>query len=89
MSERVNLLLLFSALLSALTGVGGAVRGGPAPVAVTRVAEQATVAGTAKVRAAQRPSLPAPALTMAPKATALPIWRLAPFAPRYFGRRRE
>ena len=56
MSAGVNLLLLFSALLSALTGVTGSVRGhAPAEQAAT-LRSAAAVAPAARVAAATRPA---------------------------------
>lgn len=88
MSACVKLLLLLSAMLSALTGVGAGARPAPVAVACARAAENA-----ASVRRT------APVVTAVPTAT-LPVlaalltisgatWRLAAAAPLFLSRRRE
>ncbi|KQT33318.1 hypothetical protein ASG29_04440 [Sphingomonas sp. Leaf412] len=83
----MNLLLLLSALLSALTGVGGSVR---QPQVAQAVAQQARVsAPRVAVAPAARPvaALPVPAVqTIAPVVRA---FALAAIAPLYATRRRE
>lgn len=88
MSGTVNLLLLLSALLSALTGVGASAR---QPQVAQAVAQQAGVAHAAARRAvpAHRPVVGPPALAglaAAPLATA---WRLVAAIPLFASRRRE
>lgn len=88
MSVSVNLLLLLSALLSALTGVGAGVRPAQAAVAVSRVAETSVSVSRIAPSASTRPT---PALPTRADITAItgPAWRLASAAPLYLGRRRE
>jgi hypothetical protein len=83
----VNLLLLLSALLSALSGMGQAVRGGRAPQTVcATVAARRTTA--APRRATRRP---VPPLLRAFEAIlpALAVLGLTPAQPIFAGRRRE
>lgn len=88
MSVPVNLLLLLSALLSALTGAGAGVRPAQAAVAVSRAAESAASVDRA---ASISPARPAFALPMRASVARIdgPAWRLAPTAPLYLSRRRE
>jgi hypothetical protein len=87
MSARVNLLLLLSALLSALSGVGASARAAQVPQAV---AAQAPAGRTAQRRAAAvrpaaaRLTLSTSAAAPLARALALPAW-----APLYASRRRE
>lgn len=85
----MNLLLLFSALLSALTGVGSAAR---APAAAQTVSAQVTAAAAAAqvaaVRIAQRPQQAVAALRAVAGGLALPALRLQ-VTPLYASRRRE
>jgi hypothetical protein len=81
MSAGVNLLLLFSALLSALSGIGASVRG---PVAAQAARAQQPVAAAPRVAPAptMRPSLalPRPTTTLegsrlsAPPVARIPLW---------------
>lgn len=87
MSDRVNVLLLLSALLSALTGVGAGVRATQPAVAVTQPAVAAQT-GRAVVRAAARPAIVLPRLATLGAVIGV-AWRLAPAAPLFLGRRRE
>ena len=85
----MNLLLLLSALLSALTGVGGGVRG---QQAVQAVAERSvTVAASARVaRAATiRPLAAVPTPASQAPGVALAVFALRPVAPIFASRRRE
>lgn len=85
----VTLLLLLSALLSALTGAGPDVRAPQAAVAISRAAESVVAPATrpAQVSGAPVAALPKPVdLAVLP---ARPAWRLAPAAPLYLSRRRE
>lgn len=86
MSACVNLLLLLSALLSALSGVGIGSRVPPA-VAVERIAETAPT-NRVCVRTATRPRATPFRLT-ALLAVFGSAWRIAPAAPRFLNRRRE
>lgn len=87
MSRRVNLLLLLSALLSALTGVTGSVRARDVPQAV---AAQARTGEVARRRAvATRPAAVRPALAASAAAPAARAFTLRAIAPLYASRRRE
>ena len=88
MSKRVNLLLLLSALLSALTGVGGGVRPAQAAVAVSRVAETAVSVARIAPNAAVRPAFALPTRAAVASIDGA-AWALAPAAPLYLSRRRE
>lgn len=83
--RHMNLLLLFSALLSALTGVN--VGGGRVPVAAEQVVRAGTVAVAAAVapQGTARPANPvAPlaALLSAGSLVRLPVVAIAPYASR-------
>jgi hypothetical protein len=62
MSRCVNLLLLLSALLSALVGAQAGSRPAQLAVAVARTADAAEVARPARERIAARPAMPLPKL---------------------------
>ncbi|MGR6327618.1 hypothetical protein ACU5AX_00985 [Sphingomonas sp. XXL09] len=83
----MNLLLLLSALLSALTGVGSA---GRAPAAAQEISAQVTAAAAQvrAVRAARRPQSAKLTVAMVRAAAALPVLAVAT-APLYASRRRE
>ena len=87
MSGRVNLLLLLSALLSALTGVGGSARQAPVAQAIAQQGRAAIVSAVRKFAA--RPVQPLATLVVSsapPRATPLPpVSR----EPAYASRRRE
>ena len=87
-SAAMNLLLLLSALLSALTGIGGSVRA-PEPAQAVAVAAVGRIAASvAPARAAARPANTPPALTAV--LAAAPVAPLAFRAvPRWIDRRRE
>ena len=84
---RMNLLLLLSALLSALTGIGGSVR---SPDVAQAVAGQAMVAEAAAVRRVAPTERPADTLPMA-RRIAVPVtsWALPPAQSIWATRRRE
>ncbi len=88
MSTCVNLLLLLSALLSALTGVGTGARPAQVAVAVTRAADAAAEIRQPAPSARARPAvaLPTPASVAFIDGSA---WHLAPAVPPYLSRRRE
>lgn len=88
MSVPVNLLLLLSALLSALTGVGAGVRPAQAAVAVSRVADTAVSASRIAASPSTQPVFALPDRADVASITG-PVWRLAPAAPLYLSRRRE
>jgi hypothetical protein len=83
----MNLLLLLSALLSALTGIGGSVR---SPDVAQAVAERSVAVAAAVVRRAVQTHRPA---NVAPIATRIPMacaaWTLSPARAIWTGRRRE
>jgi hypothetical protein len=85
----VNLLLLLSALLSALTGVGGVARAGQAPVAVSRTAEITARAPISRAAIAGRPIATLPSLPTLAVAFELPAPRLSAAVPLWLNRRRE
>jgi hypothetical protein len=87
MSARVNLLLLLSALLSALTGVGASVRAAEVPQAVATQARAGEVAQRRAV--ATRPVATSPTLTASARAPIVHVLALEPAAPLYATRRRE
>ncbi|MBJ6121027.1 hypothetical protein [Sphingomonas mollis] len=84
----MNLLLLLSALLSAITGIGGSVR---APDAVQVTAGQAAVAVAQSIcpRAAHRPVQGIAPLAAMAAAIVTPAWSVAPSQPLWASRRRE
>lgn len=88
MSAHVNLLLLLSALLSALTGVGGTAR---QPQVAQAVAQQARAAATVAARATaeHRPVAVPLALAILAAAPLALSWRIAASVPAYASRRRE
>jgi hypothetical protein len=83
----MNLLLLLSALLSALTGIGGSVR---SPEVAQAVAGQSVAVAAATVRHAMPTHRPA---NVAPPATRIAMacaaWALSPARAIWTGRRRE
>lgn len=86
---RVKLLLLLSALLSALTGVQAGARAPRAAVAVSQVAVLSAPLRSASVALGGRPSLILPTLADRARAAIAPVWRLAVVVPLYASRRRE
>ncbi|WP_425229774.1 hypothetical protein [Sphingomonas sp.] len=84
----MKLLLLLSALLSALTGAGGPARAMQTPVAVSRVAEKAAVQRITGLAAHGRPIQALPVLRRDDGGAAA-AWVFAPATPLYASRRRE
>lgn len=87
MCPIVNLLLVLSALLSALTGAGGYARAPAAPVAVS-VQERVLAVIAARRVPAARPAQPLPRIAAVAPMTGT-AWRLVPAEPPYASRRRE
>jgi len=88
MSGRVNLLLLLSALLSALTGIGGSAR----PPQLAQAVAQEKAARPVAARRAVSPARPAQVMaTLAALARGWsgPRWSLVRTEPLFAGRRRE
>lgn len=85
----MNLLLLLSALLSALTGVGSGVRSGQAVQAVAE--RSATAVATVAVAPARtiRPVAGLPTLAEQALPVALATFAVRPVAPIFASRRRE
>lgn len=88
MSGRVNLLLLLSALLSALTGIGGSAR---QPQLAQAVAQEKVARPAAAVRAVllARPVQVLAGLIVLARAPTSRGWSLLPAEPAFAGRRRE
>ena len=88
MSARVNLLLLLSALLSALTGIGASAR---QPQLAQAVAQEKVARPAAAVRAVllARPTQVPAVLAMLSRAPIARVWSLLPAEPAFAGRRRE
>lgn len=89
MSVSVNLLLLLSALLSALTGAGVGVRAPQPAVSVARAAAPAVAMPARVARVVGVPMAALPTLTAAASGSIARAWRLAAAAPLYLSRRRE
>ncbi|VVT06133.1 conserved hypothetical protein [Sphingomonas sp. EC-HK361] len=85
----MNLLLLLSALISALTGVGGGVRDGQAVQAVAERRATAVAAATVVRTQTIRPVMSLPTLARQAFPTAFVLVFVNPFAPIYASRRRE
>lgn len=85
----VNLLLLLSALLSALTGAGVAARAPQVAVAVSQTAITAVAPAAVPARRAGLPTVARAAPADVAVLEAAPAWRLRPAAPLYLSRRRE
>jgi hypothetical protein len=84
---RMNLLLLLSALLSALTGIGGSVR---SPDVAQAVAGQSVAVAATTVRRMMTTHRPANAAPRATRiATIVTTWALSPVQAIWAGRRRE
>lgn len=84
----MNLLLLLSALLSALGGMGQAVRGVRAPDAVCASVAVAAVVPARKLVMAARPAAALPTPAAMPDVVQA-AFRLVPAEPIFAGRRRE
>ncbi|MEH3104744.1 MAG: hypothetical protein PGN12_12675 [Sphingomonas phyllosphaerae] len=88
MSGVVNLLLILSALLSALTGVGAAARQPQVAQAVAQQVKAAAIASAAR-RLATRPAQPRATLVDSSGAPQLRVLALVAVEPIFAGRRRE
>lgn len=88
MSRGVNLLLLLSALLSALAGVGGHARQPQVAQALAQPAAQAVSSAAARARAA-RPAVALPTLAASAEKPVALVFALAAAEPLYAARRRE
>lgn len=88
MSARVNLLLLLSAMLSALTGAGAGARPAQVPVACAQAAESIAAEHRVAPVAAARPVAALPRLVNLASISG-PRWRLAAVAMLFLSRRRE
>ena len=89
MSRAVNLLLLLSALLSALTGVGGSVRAEGRAQAVAEGSVSASPVASAPRMATSRPESCPAALVETARAGAETALALTPIEPVFATRRRE
>lgn len=89
MSVAVNLLLLLSALLSALTGVQAGPRAPQATVSVSQSAEAIGAVGAARVNVAGRPGFALPSRVAIAPAELRVAWRLPAPVPLFASRRRE
>ena len=87
MSSGVNLLLLLSALLSALTGVGASARQAQPAQAVAQQARAVAIVSAAR-RVAVRPGQVLAALIASAAAPRVAMLTLAPREPIFAGRRR-
>ncbi|TCP32893.1 hypothetical protein EV292_107233 [Sphingomonas sp. BK235] len=87
MSRCVNLLLLLSALLSALTGVGASARQAQPAQAVAQQARAVAIVSAAR-RVAVRPRQVLAALIASAAAPRVAVRALAPREPIFAGRRR-
>ncbi|WP_341207756.1 hypothetical protein [uncultured Sphingomonas sp.] len=88
MSGVVNLLLLLSALLSALTGVGGSVRQPQVAQAVAQQVKAVAIVSAAR-HLATRPAAPRATSAAACNAPIARVFALAAVEPIFAGRRRE
>jgi hypothetical protein len=89
MSVAVNLLLLLSALLSALTGVQAGARAPQAVVSVSQSAEAISAVSASCATVAGRPVFALPRLNAIAAAGAQVAWRLPTVTPLFASRRRE
>lgn len=87
--QTVNLLLLLSAMLTALSGAGLGVRTPQVPVAVNSVVAIAGNARAVAIARTVRPVAALPRLVVVAVSPVVLVWQLAPAAPLYLGRRRE
>lgn len=87
--QRMNLLLLLSAMLTALSGGGLGVRAPQVPVSVNSVATFTADVQAVAVKVAGRPVGVPLQLSAAARAPLANAFQLAPAAPLYLSRRRE
>lgn len=85
----VNLLLLLSALLSALTGAGVTARAAPVAVSVSLSANDMAAARQAPAQVRVFPPASLPVLRAVVMAEIMSAWRLAAPTPLFASRRRE
>lgn len=87
--DVVKLLLLLSALLSALTGVGGGGRAQQTAVAVSQRVSPAVAPRAVQPTISGRPTSALPGLAGVAAQVTRPIWRITAAVPLFASRRRE